>query len=53
MVEFEILATLEPKIGKDQQVAAYLRSALPIVKDEPGTVSWFVIQASSTTFALF
>jgi len=52
MVKFDILATLEAKIGKDQRVAAYLRSALPIVKAESGTVSWFVIQVSSTTFAL-
>lgn len=41
MVKFGILATLEAKIGKEHEVAAFLKSALPLVESEPGTVSWF------------
>jgi quinol monooxygenase YgiN len=53
MVKFGILATLEAKIGKEHEVAAFLKSALPLVEAEPGTVSWFAIRVSSTTFAIF
>ena len=53
MVKFEILASLEAKIGKEHEVAAFLKSALPLVEAEPGTVSWFAIRVSSTTFAIF
>ena len=31
MVKFGILATLEAKIGKEHEIAAFLRSALPLV----------------------
>jgi hypothetical protein len=31
MVKFGILATLEVKIGKEHEIAAFLRSALPLV----------------------
>lgn len=37
MVKFGILATLEAKIGKEHEVAAFLKSALPLVEAEPGT----------------
>ena len=53
MVKFGILATLEAKIGKEHEVAVFLKSALPLVEAEPGTVSWFAIRVSPTTFAIF
>ena len=53
MVNFGILATLEAKIGKEHEVAAFLKSALPLVEAEPGTVSWFAIRMSSSTFGIF
>ena len=53
MVKFGILATLEAKIGKEHEVAAFLKSALPLVEAEPGTVSWFAIRVSPTTYAIF
>jgi quinol monooxygenase YgiN len=53
MVKLGILATLEAKIGKEHEVAAFLKSALPLVEAEPGTVSWFAIRVSPTTFAIF
>jgi quinol monooxygenase YgiN len=53
MVKFGILATLEAKIGKEHEVAAFLKSALPLVEAEPGTLSWFAIRISSTTFGIF
>lgn len=53
MVKFGILATLEAKIGKEHEVAAFLKSALLLVEAEPGTVSWFAIRISPTTFGIF
>lgn len=53
MVKFGILATMEAKVGKEHEVAAFLKSALPLVEAEPGTVSWFAIKMSSTTFGIF
>jgi quinol monooxygenase YgiN len=53
MVKFGILATLEAKIVKEHEVAAFLKSALPLVEAEPGTVSWFAIRISPTTFGIF
>ena len=53
MVKFGILAMLEAKIGKEHEVAAFLKSALPLVEAEPGTVSWFAIRVSAATFGIF
>jgi quinol monooxygenase YgiN len=53
MMNFGILATLEAKIGKEHEVAAFLKSALPLVEAEPGTVSWFALRISPTTFGIF
>jgi quinol monooxygenase YgiN len=53
MIKFAILATLEAKIGKEHEVAAFLKSALPLVEAEPGTVAWFAVRISPTTFGIF
>jgi quinol monooxygenase YgiN len=53
MVKFGILATMEAKTGKEDEVAAFLKSALPLVETEPGTVSWFAIRMSPLTFGIF
>ncbi|WP_457796547.1 putative quinol monooxygenase [Methylocystis sp. S23] len=53
MIKFAILATLEAKIGKEHEVAAFLKAALPLVEAEPGTVAWFAVRMSPTTFGIF
>ena len=53
MVKFAILATLEAKPGKEEEVAAFLRSALPLVDAEPGTTAWFATRTSPSTFGIF
>jgi quinol monooxygenase YgiN len=53
MVKFGILATLEAKVGKEHEVAAFLKSALPLVEAEPETMAWFAIRLSPTTFGIF
>jgi quinol monooxygenase YgiN len=53
MTKFGLLATLVAKDGKENEVAEFLRSALPLVEDEPGTISWYAIRIDKSTFGIF
>jgi len=53
MTKFALYVPLEAKPGKEKEVADFLRSALPLVNDEPGTISWFAIQMGPSSFAIF
>jgi quinol monooxygenase YgiN len=53
MTKFALYVPLEAKPGKEKEVADFLRSALPLVNAEPGTVSWFAIEEGPSRFAIF
>ncbi|WP_103665636.1 putative quinol monooxygenase [Gracilimonas amylolytica] len=53
MVQKALLVTLEAKPGKEQQVKEFLKDALPIVQNEPDTVTWFAIRLGDSTFGIF
>jgi quinol monooxygenase YgiN len=53
MTKFALYVPLQAKPGKEKEVADFLRSAVPLVNDEPGTVSWFAIQQGPSSFAIF
>ncbi len=53
MDQFALLARLEAKPGKEDQVAEFLRSAVPIVEAEPGTHLWFAVRMGPSTFGIF
>jgi quinol monooxygenase YgiN len=53
MTKFALYVPLEAKPGKEGEVAEFLRSAVPIVNEEPGTISWFAIQEAPSRFAIF
>ncbi len=53
MTKFALYVPLKAKPGKEQEVADFLRSALPLVDAEPGTISWFAIQEGPSAFAIF
>ena len=53
MSKFALYVHLEAKPGKEAEVAEFLKSALPLVDAEPGTVSWFAIQEGPSSFAIF
>jgi quinol monooxygenase YgiN len=53
MVKFALLARLEAKPGKEQEVAAFIKSALPLAQAEPLTVQWFALQIGPSTFGIF
>lgn len=53
MVKLALYVRLEAKPGKEQEVADFLRSGLPLVEEEPATIAWFGIQMGPTTFGIF
>jgi quinol monooxygenase YgiN len=53
MTKFALYVPLEAKPGKEKEVADFLRSAVPLVNAEAGTISWFAIQEGPSSFAIF
>jgi|SRR5215211_353931 quinol monooxygenase YgiN len=53
MVKLGILARVESKPGKEDEVAAFLEGALPLVEEEPGTVTWYAIRIGPSEFGIF
>ena len=53
MTKFALYVPLQEKPGKEEDVASFLSSAVPLVNAEPGTVSWFAIQEGASRFAIF
>jgi quinol monooxygenase YgiN len=53
MVNVALFVRMDAKPGKEADAAAFLRSALPLVTDEPETITWFALQFGSSTFAIF
>ncbi|MCC7006327.1 MAG: antibiotic biosynthesis monooxygenase [Ottowia sp.] len=53
MVNVAILAQMKAKPGKEAAVEAFLKSALPLANQEAGTIVWFAIKLSPSTFGIF
>ncbi len=53
MVTVGLLVTLKAKPGKQDELADFLASALPLAQDEPDTTAWFAIKMDETTFGIF
>src|SRR6266446_1077788 len=53
MTKFALYVPLEAKPCKEKEVADFLRSAVPLVSAEVGTISWFAIQEGPSSFAIF
>src|SRR3974390_3757373 len=53
MSKVALYVPLEAKPGKEKEVAEFLRTALPLVDAESGTVTWFAIQEGPSRFAIF
>ena len=48
-----ILALVEAKPGKEQEVADFLRQGLALANQEATTLMWFALRLGPTTFAVF
>ena len=52
-VHVGLLARIVAKPGKENEVAAFLKSALPLAQEETRTVVWFAIRLSEREFGVF
>jgi quinol monooxygenase YgiN len=52
-VRLGILALLEAKPGKGDDLAAFLESARAIALAEEGTVTWYAFKISDTSYGIF
>jgi len=53
MVTVGVLARLEAKPGKEEEVATFLAGALPLAEQERATTAWFAIRIGPSTFGIF
>jgi len=53
MTQCALFVELKAKPGKEEQVAEFLASALPLVNQEPETTTWFAVRFDAQTFAIF
>jgi len=53
MVTKALYVQLEAKPGKEAEVESFLKSALPLVQEEPETTAWFAIRMGPSTFGIF
>ncbi len=47
-----LLALLEAKPGKGDELAAFLEQGRALAAEEPGTVSWYAFKLSDTTYGI-
>ena len=53
MAKLALYVPLKAKPGKDSEVSAFLRSALPLVQEEPGTLNWYAVESAPGQYAIF
>jgi quinol monooxygenase YgiN len=51
--QLAILAVLDAKPGKEQEVEAFLKSALPMAQAESATVRWYALKLGPAKFGIF
>jgi quinol monooxygenase YgiN len=52
-VDRGLLALLEAKPGKGDELADFLRKGRELAAAEPGTVTWYAFRISETTYGIF
>ena len=53
MVKVGLFVQLEAKPGKEAEVEKFLNSGLPLVEEEPATVTWYAIKLGPSTYGIF
>lgn len=48
-----LLVALEAKPGKEDELSAFLKSALPLAAQETQTLSWFAFRIGPSKFGIF
>src|SRR5262245_51199238 len=52
-LKFGVLALLEAKAGKGDELAAFLQAGRDLAAAEQGTVTWYAFRAGETTYGIF
>lgn len=52
MTTHGLILRLQAKPGKEDELAAFLKSAVPLVEQEPATVAWFALRIDDSSFAI-
>jgi quinol monooxygenase YgiN len=52
-VDRGLLALLEAKPGKGDELAAFLKQGRALAAEETGTVTWYAFRLSETTYGIF
>ena len=47
------LRAVKSQARQDSEVSAFLRSALPLVQEEPGTLNWYAVESAPGQYAIF
>jgi quinol monooxygenase YgiN len=53
MVRVGLVVRLVAKPGKEEELASFLASALPLARSELGTVVWFALRFDQREFGIF
>ena len=53
MEKFALLARVQAKPGKENEVAEFLKNALPLAIAEADTVKWYGLKINENTFGIF
>lgn len=53
MTKRALWVSLTAKSGKEDEVAKFLASALPLAQQEAGTTAWFALQLAPNKFGIF
>ena len=53
MVKNGLFVKLHAKQGKEAELGAFLKSALPLANQEAGTIVWFALQFDRATYGIF
>src|SRR5262245_53489000 len=52
MVTKALIVRLEARAGKEEELAAFLHEALPLVQAEPATIAWLALRIDNSSFAI-
>jgi len=52
-VRSALMVRLEAKPGQEAAVAEFLEGGLPIVEQEPATITWYALKIGPSTFGIF
>lgn len=53
MNKLALSVVLKAKAGKEEELATFLKSALPLARSESETLNWYAFRLDSSTFGIF